>query len=92
MNNYVQILQTISKNNINGFYDDMIKSILVKIFDDYYLNRDNMNYNIDNIFEKYIFNMYNLLESKYILTTSDKLIFKKHEYDKREYIIFLLKK
>ena len=36
--------------------------------------------------------MYNLLEKKYTLTKSKKLIFKKHRYDKREYIIFLLKK
>ena len=39
-----------------------------------------------------ILNMYNLLERKYILTKSKKLIFKKHRYDKREYIMFLLKK
>ena len=36
--------------------------------------------------------MYNLLKQKYILTKSKKLIFKKHVYDKREYIMFLLKK
>ena len=36
--------------------------------------------------------MYNLLKRKYILTKSKKLIFKKHIYDKREYIMFLLKK
>ena len=35
--------------------------------------------------------MYNLFK-KYVLTKSKKLIFKKHKYDKREYIIFLLKK
>ena len=36
--------------------------------------------------------MYNLLKRKYTLTKSKKLIFKKHKYDKREYIMFLLKK
>ena len=36
--------------------------------------------------------MYNLLKEKYKLTKSKKLIFKKHIYDKREYITFLLKK
>ena len=36
--------------------------------------------------------MYNLLEKKYVLIKSKKLIFKKHKYDKREYIIFLLKR
>ena len=36
--------------------------------------------------------MYNFLSKKYVLTKSKKLIFIKHEYDKREYIINLLKK
>ena len=36
-------------------------------------------------------NMYNLLSRKYILTKSNKLIFIKHKYDKKEYIIKLLK-
>ena len=92
MNNYIEILKNILKNNIDGFYDDIIKNLLFKIFDDYYSNRDKMKYNIDNIFRKYDIDMYNLLEKKYFLTTSDKLIFKRHKYDKREYIIFLLKK
>ena len=92
MNDYIEILKNILKNNIDGYYDDIIKNILIKIFDDYYSNRDEMKYNIDNVFRKYSINMYNLLTMKHILTTSDKLIFKKHKYDKREYIIFLLKK
>ena len=89
MKDYIEILKIMLKNNE---YDDMIKNLLFKIFDDYYLNRDKMKYNIDNIFKKYNINMYNLLKMKYILTTSEKLLFKKHIYDKREYIIFLLKK
>ena len=92
MDSYIEILKNILKNNIDGFYDDIIKNLLFKIFDDYYSNRDKMKYNIDNIFKKYNINMYNLLKMKHILTTSDKLIFKRHKYDKREYIIFLLKK
>ena len=36
--------------------------------------------------------MYELLKRKNILTKSKKLVFKKHKYDKREYIMFLLKK
>ena len=91
MKNYIEILKIMLKNNTNE-YDDMIKNLLFKIFDDYYLNRDKMKYNIDNVFKKYNINMYNLLKMKYILTTSEKLLFKKHTYNKREYIIFLLKK
>ena len=92
MDNYIEILKNVLKNNIDGFYDDIIKNLLFKIFDDYYSNRDKIKYNIDNVFKKYNINMFNLLKMKHILTTSDKLIFKRHKYDKREYIIFLFKR
>ena len=92
MDTYIEILKIIFKNDNNEEFDDIIKDILIKLFDIYYLDRDIQKYNIDNIFKKYNMNMYNLLKRKYILTKSKKLIFKKHIYDKREYIIFLLKK
>ena len=90
MDTYIEILKIILKN-FNGQCDDIIKNILIKIFDIYYSDRDIQKYNIDNIFKKYNIDMYNLLKEKYILTKSKKLIFKKHKYDKREYIMFLLK-
>ena len=90
MDTYIEILKIILKN-FDDQCDDIIKNILIKIFDIYYLDRDIQKYNIDNAFKKYYMNMYNSLERKYILTTSKKLIFKKHRYDKREYILFLLK-
>ena len=37
-------------------------------------------------------NMYNLLCRKYVMTNSKRLIFTKHRYDKKAYIINLLKK
>ena len=36
--------------------------------------------------------MYNLLSRKYVLTKSKRLVFIKHSYDKRKYVINLLKK
>ena len=36
--------------------------------------------------------MYNLLCRKYVMTRSKRLMFIKHKYDKKEYIINLLKK
>ena len=91
MDTYIEILKIVLKN-FDGQCDDIIKNILIKIFDIYYSDRDIQKYNIDNIFKKYNIDMYNLLKRKYILTKSKKLIFKKHKYDKREYIMFLLKK
>ena len=91
MDSYIKISKIILKN-FNGQCDDVIKNILIKIFDIYYLDRDIKKYNIDNVFEKYNMNMYDLLKRKYILTKYKKLIFKKLKYDKKEYIMFLLKK
>ena len=92
MNRYVKILRNIIKNNYQNEFDYFIKNLLDTIFDIYYKDRNGFSYNIDNIFKKYNINMYNLLKEKYILTNSKKLIFKKHKYNKREYIMFLLKK
>ena len=43
-------------------FEDIIKNILIKIFDIYLLERDIQKYNIDNVFKKYNVNMYNLLK------------------------------
>ena len=92
MNRYINILRNIIKNNYQNEFDYFIKNLLDTIFDIYYKDRNGFSYNIDNVFKKYNINMYNLLKEKYILTNSKKLIFKKHKYNKREYIMFLLKK
>ena len=91
MDGYIEILKIMLKKNTNG-YDNIIKNILIKIFDIYYLDRNIQKYNIDNLFKKYNINMYNLLKRKHKLTESKKLLFKKHTYNKREYIMFLLNK
>ena len=90
--NYINVLRHILKNFDDNEFDDIIKNILIKIFDIYYLERDIQLYNIDNVFKKYNMNMYNLLSIRYALTKSKKLIFIKHKYDQKEYIINLLKK
>ena len=91
--NYVDALRNILKNfSDTDKFDDIIKYILIKLFDTYCLERDIQPYNINNVFKKYNINMYNLLSRKCTLTKSKRLIFLKHKYDKKEYIINLLKK
>ena len=90
--NYIDVLRHILKNFNDNEFDDIIKNILIKIFDIYYLERDTLLYNINNVFKKYNMNMYNLLSRKYLLTKSKKLIFIKYKYDKKEYIINLSKR
>ena len=89
MDGYIEILKIILKNSEE--FEDIIKNILIKIFDTYFLERDIQKYNIANVFKKYNMNMYNLLEKEYTMTKSKKLIFKKHIYNKKEYIRYLLK-
>ena len=52
MNSYIDVLRNILKDfsNTNEF-NDIIKNILIKIFDIYYLERDIQPYNIDNVFK-----------------------------------------
>ena len=47
MDTYVEILKNILKNDNNEEFDDIIKNVLIKIFDIYYLERDIQKYNID---------------------------------------------
>ena len=91
MNRYINILRNIIKNNYKNEFDYFIKNLVDTIFDIYYKDRNGFSYNIDNVFKKYNIDMYNLLKEKYLLTNSKRLIFKKHKYNKREYIIKLLK-
>ena len=60
MDTYIEVLKIILKNNED--FEDMIKNILIEIFDIYFLERDIQKYNIDNISKKCNMNMYNLLE------------------------------
>ena len=59
--NYIYVLRNILKNINNNEFDDIIKYILIKVFDTYYLERDIQLYNIDNMFKRYNMNMYDLL-------------------------------
>ena len=92
MNSYRNYINSI--RNILIFdkeFDDVIIRILPKIFDDYYMNRFEKNYNIDSLFKKYDLHRYQLLKKKYNVTQNDKLIFRFRKYNALEYIIKLLK-
>ena len=63
-----------------------------KIFDNYYPNRNNKIYNIDNLFKKYDINRHELLKKKYNATQNNKLVFRLRRYNKQKYIMNLFKK
>ena len=74
--NYIDVLRHILKNFDDNEFDHIIKNILIKIFDIYYLETDIQLYDIDNVSKKCNMNMYNLLSRKYTLTKSKKNTFK----------------
>ena len=69
----------------------MIKKILSKIFDEYYMNRNNKFYCLDNLYKKYNLSRYDRIKKKYGVVKNNKLIFRFNRYSKKNYIIKLLK-
>ena len=87
MKKYIDLLRVIIKNfNIdnNPEFDDIIKKILSKTFDHYYLNRnDKYIYCIDNLYEKYDISRYNFIRKKYKLGKKSDLIYRFNRYNKK---------
>ena len=52
--NYIDVLRHMLKNFDDNEFNDIIKNILIKIFDIYYLERSIQIYNIDNVFKNII--------------------------------------
>ena len=91
MENYIDLLRNIVKNFDNEF-DDIIKRILNKIFNHYYVNRnDKYIYCIDNLYKKYDILKYNFIKKKYKLSKNENLICRFNKYNKKYYIVKLLK-
>ena len=55
-------------------FDDIIKRILDKIFNNYYVNREKYIYNIDNLYKKYDISKYNFIKKKYGINKKEDLI------------------
>ena len=91
--NNIFILRNIHKSNDEELINYTFKRILPKIFDYYKENRNTNEiiYNIDNCYKKYYPNLYLDLLEIYNLSDLSKLIYRKNNYNKIEYIIKLLK-
>ena len=88
--NYVDMLRNILKNFDNDKFNDVIKNILSTVFDDYYMNRNDKIYCIDNLYKKYDVSRYNSIKKKYGFVKNKNLIFRFNKYSKKYYIIKLL--
>ena len=76
---------------IRNIFNNVISKILPLIFNEYYENRDDKIYNIDNLFKYFDKENYKLLEQKYKVTDNDKLIFRFRRYYRLDYIVNFLK-
>ena len=79
------------KNFDNNEFDSIIKKILSKIFDEYYIKRNDKIICIDNLYKKYYIIRYNRTKKKYGIVKNCKLIFRFNRYSKKSYINKLLK-
>ena len=94
MEKYIDLHRVIIKNfNIdnNPEFDDIIKYIINKIFDEYYHNRNKSTYCTDNLYKKYDIRNYEL-ERKYRIVNNKELIFKFNKLDCDNFKIILNKK
>ena len=90
MNNYIDLLRNILKN-FDEEFDCVIKKILNKIFDHYYMNKNKYIWCIDNFCKKFYDGRYNFIRNKYGIVKNERLIFRFNRYNKKAYIIKLLK-
>ena len=89
--NYIDLLRKILKNFDNNEFNDIIKKILRSVFDEYYLNRNDKIYYIDNLYRKFDIAKFNFIIKKYGIIKNTNLIYRFNGYSKRAYIIKLLK-
>ena len=89
--NNIFILRNIHKSNDDKLIDYTFKKILPKIYNYYKENRNKQIYNIDDCYKKYYPNLYLELLGMYDLSDLSKLIYRKNNNNKIEYIIKLLK-
>ena len=91
--NNIFILRNIHKSNDEKLIDYTFKKILPKIYNYYKENRNTNKIicNIDNCYKKYFPNLYLELLGIYNLSELNKLIYRKNNFNKIDYIIKLLK-
>ena len=83
MKKYIDLLRNIVKNFNNNKFDDVIKRILNKIFNNYYIKREKYIYCIDNLYKKYDVSKYNFINKKYKLGKKSDLIYRFNRYNKK---------
>ena len=66
----------------NDEFNSIINKISIKIFREYYINRNDKIYILDNLYKKYYIGRYNRIKKKYGVARNCKLIFRFNRYSK----------
>ena len=69
-NCYIKIIKSILEYNIK--YEILIPIFLNKIYYEYYINRNNKEYNLDDLYKKYLPLLYMCLDQKYKINIQKK--------------------
>ena len=72
---YIIILKSILKLEKNNKFKLIIPILFNIICPQYYKNRNNIKYNIDNLYKTHLPLLYIYLKNKYVMANKDKLIF-----------------
>ena len=70
----IKIIKSILKYNIK--YDTLIPIFLNKMYYECYINRNLKEYNLNNLYKKYLPILYITSHQKYIMSNKNELIFK----------------
>ena len=73
--NYIDLVRNILKNFDNDEFNSIIKKILIKVFKEYDINRNDKIYCLDNLYKKFYVSKYNRIKKKYGSIKKDDLYF-----------------
>ena len=91
MDEYVKLIKCILKNLKNKEFDYVVRYILNTIFNEYYDNRNNCKYCINNLYKQFDLIKYKFIKKKYGIVKNQNLIYTFSKYSKRNYIKRLIK-
>ena len=69
---YIKIIKSILKYSKNEKYNILIPIFLNKMYYEYYINRNLKEYNLDNLYKKYLPLLYITLDQKYKINIQKK--------------------
>ena len=73
---YANVIRSIIKYSKDEKYDTLIPIFLNKMYPEYFNNRNDKKYNLDNLYKKHLPLLYISLNQRCVMTNKEDLIFK----------------